>query len=168
MAMTSSANSQCLLIADQLRRAFVGDAWHGPNIHELLKDVTAEQANSRPLTAVHSIWELALHIGVWVRAGMDSMQGKPMPAFVENMRPEDNWPLIKDSSTAAWKSATDKLFRTAEEMAAAIETFGDHRLGETVPGRDYDFTYLLHGIVQHSLYHAGQIAILKKALQTPA
>ena len=45
----------------------------------------------------------------------------------------------------------------------AIEKFGDERLQETVPGRKYDYYYLFHGIVQHSLYHGGQIALLKKA-----
>jgi DinB superfamily len=168
MVRTSGNNSECLLIADQLRRAFVGEAWHGPCLRELLGDVGDKQANSRPVTAAHTIWEITLHIEVWVRAARASMQGKPMPAFVENMAPEVNWPWIKATGAAAWKSATAKLVQTAEELAAAIEQFGDERLGETVPGRNYDFTHLLHGIVQHSLYHGGQIAILKKALETPA
>jgi uncharacterized damage-inducible protein DinB len=155
-------------MADQLRRAFAGNAWHGPNIQELLKDVTNEQANARPITAVHSIWELTLHIEVWVRAATASIQGKPIPAYVENMRPEDNWPVIRDTSVGGWNQTRRNVLRSAEELASAIEKFGDERLGETVPGRDYDFTQLFHGIVQHSLYHAGQIAILKKTLQTPA
>jgi len=49
-------------------------------------------------------------------------------------------------------------------LAAAIEDFDDAKLQDTVPGRQYDFYYLFHGIVQHSLYHGGQIAMLKKAL----
>ncbi len=57
--------------------------------------------------------------------------------------------------------------RGGKELAAAVEKFGDERLGETVPGRNYAFYNLFHGIVQHSIYHGGQIAILKKALGTP-
>ena len=57
------------------------------------------------------------------------------------------------------------VFATNEEMAQAIEGFDDARLAETVPGRNYDFYQLLHGMTQHALYHGGQIALLKKAVQ---
>lgn len=163
MATVTSTHTECARIADQLRRAFDGDAWHGPSLHDLLSEVTHEQANARPLAAAHSIWELTLHIEVWTKAAMASMRGVPIPAFVENMPPEQNWPLIPASGASAWKAAVENTLLAAKELADAIEGFGDERLGDTVPGRDYGFYNLFHGIVQHSLYHAGQIAILKKA-----
>jgi len=46
---------------------------------------------------------------------------------------------------------------------STVAGLSDHRLRETVPGKRYDFYHMLHGIAQHELYHAGQIAILKKA-----
>src|SRR6185312_2331521 len=168
MATTTAANTECVRIADQLRNSFAGDAWHGPSIQELLSDVTAEQAYAHPVATAHSIWELVLHIGVWTRLAAASTDGIPMPAFVENMPPEQNWPLIKDSGPEAWKTAKDETLHAADELAAVIEQFGDDRLGETVPGRSYGFYKLFHGIVQHSLYHAGQVAILKRAVQAPA
>ena len=168
MATTTVTNAECVRIADQLRSAFAGDAWHGPSIQKLLSDVSAQQANAHPAATAHSIWELVLHIGVWTRLATASTRGIPMPPFVENMPPEQNWPLIKDSGPVAWKAAVDETLRAADELAAVIEHFGDDRLGETVPGRNYAFYKLFHGIVQHSLYHGGQIAILKKALQAPA
>jgi hypothetical protein len=73
---------------------------------------------------------------------------------------------VSDKSPAAWKATTDKLFHTAEQLSRAIEGFGDERLKDMVPGRSgphFDFYYLFHGIVQHSLYHGGQIAMLKKS-----
>jgi uncharacterized damage-inducible protein DinB len=167
MATTTVSNAECLRIAEQLRRAFAGDAWHGPSLHELLADVSNEQANSRPLAAAHSIWELTLHIGKWIGHAHASMRGVPMPPFVENMPPEQNWPAIKDVGSAAWKQTVHNTLRGGEELASAIENFGDERLGETVPGRNYPVYNLFHGIVQHSIYHGGQIAILKKALRTP-
>jgi DinB superfamily len=167
MSTTTATNTECTRIADQLRRAFAGEAWHGPSLHELLSDVNSRQANSRPLAAAHSIWELSLHIGIWIGHAQASMRGVPMPPFVDNMPPEQNWPAIKDSGPAAWKQTVDNTLRGGKELAAAVEKFGDERLGETVPGRNYAFYNLFHGIVQHSIYHGGQIAILKKALGTP-
>lgn len=67
-------------------------------------------------------------------------------------------------SDEAWTAAVENLFRNAEQLANAITSFEDGRLEEAAPGRQYSFYFLFHGIVQHSLYHAGQIAILKKAL----
>jgi hypothetical protein len=96
------------------------------------------------------------------------MRGVPMPPFVEDMPPEQNWPLIRAASASAWKTTLENTLRAGNELASAIEHFGDDRLGETVPGRDYGFYNLFHGIVQHTLYHGGQIAILKRGLHTPA
>lgn len=167
MADTTATSTECSRIAEQLRRAFAGEAWHGPSLSELLSDVNNKQANSRPLAAAHSIWELTLHIGMWIKHAHASMRGVAMPPFVENMPQEQNWPEIKDPGPAAWRQTVDNTLHVGEELAAATENFGDERLGETVPGRDYAFYNLFHGIVQHSIYHGGQIAILKKAVSTP-
>ena len=63
-------------IADQLRRAFYGSAWHGPAVLELVKDVDAKAAAARPIADAHSIWELLLHIEAWDRAGLIRLSGK--------------------------------------------------------------------------------------------
>lgn len=63
-------------IADQLRRAFDGSAWHGPALLELLKDVDSAAAAAKPLPEVHSIWELVLHIAVWDDAGLRRLDGE--------------------------------------------------------------------------------------------
>ena len=52
-------------IADQLKRAYAGPAWHGPSLSELLKEVDAQRAAAHPLPGTHSIWELVLHIAAW-------------------------------------------------------------------------------------------------------
>ena len=152
-------NSECLRIADQLRRAFDGKAWHGLSLRELLSDVQATQAHAHPISGAHSIWELVLHIDVWTRAALGATQGQAMAKIVGTA---EDWQLVAEASPEAWNGAVERLFQVKDQLAAAIEQFGDGRLTETVPGRQYDFYYLFHGIVQHSLYHAGQIALLKK------
>ena len=72
--------------------------------------------------------------------------------------------MVADCSAAAWTAATDRLFESAQLLAKAIDEFTDARLQDIVPGRDYDFYYAFHGIVQHSLFHGGQIAMLKRAV----
>jgi len=156
-------NAESLRIADQLRRAFTGDAWHGSPVRDLLAGVTSEQACARPLRHVHNIWELVLHIDVYLHVAFDATQEIPMPKLYGTER---DWPALRDDSGAAWVAAQDQMFQNAERLGKAIEQFDDAKLKDTVPGRPYDFYYLFHGIVQHSLYHGGQIAMLKKALST--
>ena len=45
-----------------------------------------------------------------------------------------------------------------------LDTKGDKFLSEDVDYREYNFRFLLHGIIQHDIYHIGQIAYLKKLL----
>jgi len=153
--------SECLRIADQLRRAFSGDPWHGSPLRDLLAGINAEQACLRPLPSAHTIWELVLHIEIYVNAAYEAIQVVPMPRLFGT---EKDWPKVADAREGAWSGATDRLLQSSERLARAIDRFTDERLQETVPGRDYDFYYLFHGIVQHSLYHGGQIAMLKRAV----
>src|SRR5216684_1939280 len=67
--------SESARIADQLRRAFEGAAWHGPALLELLDDVDAATAAAKALPNVHSIWELVLHVAVWDAAACRRLAG---------------------------------------------------------------------------------------------
>jgi uncharacterized damage-inducible protein DinB len=154
-------NSETARIADQLRRAFRGEAWHGPSLLDLLAEIAPEQARARPLRSAHSIWELVLHIDIYLQVCFEATRGTPMPELYGTGR---DWPALTADSADAWFDAQDRLFQNAENLAQAVEKFDDAKLQDTVPGRSYDFYYLFHGIVQHSLYHGGQIAILKKAV----
>ena len=146
-------------IADQLRRAHQGEAWHGPSLEEILKDVTAEAAIRRPIAASHNIWEIVLHIGVWESIVRRRLSGE----VVLGLTPEQDWPPVSDSSESSWKSALEELRHGHEHLQQAIARLADRQLGEPVPGMGYNVYLMLHGAVQHTLYHAGQIAILKKA-----
>jgi hypothetical protein len=154
-------NAECRRIADQLRRAFSGDPWHGSPIRDLLEGITGEQACAHPLPSAHNIWDLVLHIEVYLDVALKATEGTPMPRLFGT---EQDWPTATDRSAPAWPGTMQRLLESCERLAQAIDEFADQRLQDSVPGREYDFYYLLHGIVQHSLYHAGQIAMLKKAV----
>jgi len=153
------ANREVERIADQLRRAFEGNAWHGPALSEILSDVTSEQAAKKPLCAAHSIWEIVLHIAVWESAVRRRLVGE----VIDELPPEEDWPPVKDTSENAWQSILESLKQGNRQLQQAISEFRDERLSEPVPAKGYSMYVMLHGVVQHDLYHAGQIAILKKA-----
>jgi hypothetical protein len=74
-----------------------------------------------------------------------------------------NFPLVSKASEAAWRKTIAQTKRIHETLVKIVASLPDSRLSERVPGKRYDFYHLLHGVAQHELYHAGQIAILKKA-----
>src|SRR5229473_3335122 len=145
-------------IADQLRRAFDGTAWHGPSLMELLRDVDAATAAARPLPRVHSIWELVLHVAAWDAAGFRRLGGETV-----QLTGTANFPVVPRPAEAAWRKAVAHVKRTHDVLVKTVSALPESRLRERVPGKRYDFYFMLHGIAQHELYHAGQIAVLKKA-----
>ena len=145
-------------IQDQLRRAFEGPAWHGPSLHELLSNVPASKAAARPIEGAHSIWELVLHIIAWERVVVRRLAGET----IDKLSPAEDWPAINDTGERAWSEAQAQLQAAHQELHEAIGKFPEARLGDKVSGK-YPYYGLLHGVIQHNLYHAGQIAILKKA-----
>lgn len=145
-------------IADQLRRAFYGSAWHGPSLMELLKNVDAQTAAAKPLADVHSIWELLLHIAAWDDAGLQRLAGHKC-----QLKGRKNFPGVPEPSEAKWRSAIESARETHDLLVKTVAGLSPKQLRETVPAKRYDFYHMLHGITQHELYHAGQIAILKKA-----
>jgi uncharacterized damage-inducible protein DinB len=148
-------------LADQIRRAFEGDAWHGDSVLELLKGVDARIAAAHPIKNAHSIWELVLHVAAW-----DDAVRRRTGGTAVTLSDAQNFPPVKDSSDGAWRKAIEHAKLAHNELAQAVAAFPDSRLQEQVPGkteRYYNFFYMFSGIVQHELYHAGQIALLKKA-----
>jgi uncharacterized damage-inducible protein DinB len=148
-------------LADQARRAFHGEAWHGDCVLEILQGVDSGTAYAHPIPNAHSIWELLLHIAAWDGAVIRRAAGNAV-----ELRDEENFPPVTDSSEAAWRKAVEQATQTHDDLVKVIAVFPDARLQERVPGKTqpyYNFFYMFAGIVQHELYHAGQIALLKKA-----
>jgi len=146
-------------LAEQLRNAFAGEAWHGPALLELLAEVDSATAAAHPFPGVHSIWELVLHIAAWD----DAVNRRIVLGKALQLNDAKNFPPVDDTSAAAWKKAVEEATQTHGQLLKTVEALPDQRLSERVPGKNYDIRFMLEGVAQHELYHAGQIAILKKA-----
>lgn len=155
-------NTECNRIALQLASTINGEAWYGDSLRQILEGVTAKQALARPIPNAHSIWELVYHVDAWVKFALGAIQGTPIPAWPA-MPKEQDWPPVTATSDDAWKAALNSFFSDHLKMVEAIKGFTDERLDATVPGRTYNFYQLFQSTTQHAVYHAGQIALLKKA-----
>jgi uncharacterized damage-inducible protein DinB len=146
-------------IVDQLRRAFEGNAWSGPSVLEVLAGVATKQAAAKPVPGAHSIWENVLHIGT----DHDVVKRRLLGEVIVELRPDQDWPPAPDPTPDAWTQAVEHLKRTHQQLLETVAALAPERLQEVVPGKGYSVYVMLHGVAQHALYHAGQIAMLRKA-----
>jgi len=148
-------------ILDQLHRAYEGPAWHGPALREVLAGVTWQTAALRPIPGAHTIWELVLHLTVWISVPTRRLEGAEIPTLPA----DEDWPAPPAPSESAWREALDRLADRQRDLESAVRDLPDDRLREKVLGDiPYSIYTMLHGVVQHNLYHAGQIALLKKGI----
>ncbi len=145
-------------IREQLRRAYEGPAWHGPSVKELLDGVTASKAAARPLASAHSIWEIVLHIAAWEEGARRRLAGDRA-----QLSTEEDWPTLSGTSEAAWRVTLELLERNYRGLSDAISGLDEARLDEPILEGMSSVYVTLHGVIQHCLYHAGQLALLKRA-----
>ena len=144
-------------IIDQLKRAFEGEAWHGPSVLEIIEGITSQQAAARPFNGIHSIWEIVLHIAAWEHAILRRLNGDRA-----QLPTEEDWPSVAATSDEAWERTRQALRKGHNDLRSAITRLDDSQLDQPIIEGMPSVYVTLHGIVQHDLYHAGQIAILKK------
>jgi uncharacterized damage-inducible protein DinB len=154
-------------LIDQLQREYDGTPWHGPSLTQILDGITAEQAARRVAAAAHSIWEILLHMTAWKREVTRRLQGHTAG------EPEvGDWPVTGEASQARWQAAQKDHARAQQELIAALRALDDQGLAAKVEGdtavsigAGISKAATVYGILQHDTYHAGQIALLKRALQ---
>ncbi|HTW22230.1 MAG TPA: DinB family protein [Candidatus Baltobacteraceae bacterium] len=146
-------------ILDQMDRAFSGDAWHGPPLMRLLDGFSAEDASKHAVPHAHSIWELVHHIGSWNSIVQHRLQGETVDVTAQL-----DWPPVWEVSEPSWKRALENLAESRSRLRGVAAALRDDQLDEKVGTTDVSRYQILHGVIQHDLYHAGQIAVLKKAL----
>ena len=131
---------------------------------EILDGVTHEQAARRPPNGAHSIWELVLHMTGWRNEVARRATGQPAgePAG-------GDYPEAGEATAARWKAALEALDASHASLAVVVKGMSDADLLRPTNdprnrplGTGVSYYELLHGIVQHDAYHAGQIAVLKR------
>jgi uncharacterized damage-inducible protein DinB len=153
-------------LIDQFRRAHDGDPWHGSPVRAILDGVTPAQAAARPIAEAHSIWELVLHMAGWRNEVARRATGQPAA------EPEaGDYPRVGDPSAARWRAALEALDAAHRNLVAVTRKIDDAQMLRPTSdprnrplGTGVTYYEMLHGIVQHDAYHAGQIALLKKML----
>ena len=149
-------------ILDLLDRAYRAKAWHGPALLESLDGVNARLAAKHPVRGAHSIWELVEHVASWNDFVAQRLSGRA-PVIT----PEGNFPPVPVTTPRAWKATLRRLGRTQAKFRREVARFPKAKLGRRRPKTSTTWNVLIHGQIQHQLYHAGQITLMRRGLGKP-
>lgn len=157
------------LLLSLIDEAYEKKTWHGPNLRQSIRGVSAAQAAWRPAPGAHNIWELTLHAAYWkyvirrkiegARAGAPARDaGQKRGSFALKgsnffARPENG-----NATEAAWRSDRELLDREHRALAAAVRKFsGGPHSQKLLRG--------IYGVAFHDVYHAGQIRLLRRLME---
>lgn len=155
-------NQEITLLIHQLNETFEGDPWFGRSVNAILNEVTEDIAFEKP-AGQHSIVELVWHMITWKEFTINCLQPeqeKSLKDFEEN-----DWRVLDHSDKSLFKNGIKKFQEAHKKLLEILNLQQDSLLEKNVPGRNYNFRKLLYGIVQHDIYHLGQVAYIKKILE---
>lgn len=155
-------NKEVQSIIASLRETLDGDPWYGRSIDAIFKEVDPTSVFINPEEKGHAIIELLYHMITWagfVQSRLEDEDPQKNTAAFEAI----DWREI-DPTVHTWKNGVQELKATHEKIIELLQSKNDDFLASPVRERKYNMGYLLRGLIQHNIYHLGQIAYVKKLL----
>jgi hypothetical protein len=149
--------SEIQRILDHYDGVLNGAPWHGDPIYQILDGVSAEQASARPLAGRHTIWEIVMHMTFWEGVVIKRLAGL-RAGLVEEL----NFPAMPAATAANWKKTLDEFRASNQDFREALARLEPARLNELTAAGKRTYYGEAHGIIEHHVYHAGQVVLLKK------
>jgi len=138
-------------------RVMNGKPWHGDSVWATLEGISADQAGRRQVASAHTIWQLVLHMTFWETEVLRRLQGLPGRS-VRKL----NFPVVSENSPGDWKRTLADFRQSNAAFRQGLKNVDSSRLDKPLAGRTKPLYVELHGVIQHHLYHAGQIALLRR------
>ena len=152
-------NKEIQTIISSLEEVLSGEPWYGRSVYALLKQINPSMAYMMPGNNTHSPVDLIYHMLTWTQFTLAAVEEKP-DHEVQGFEDLD-WRHI-NTSEHSWEKGIKEFRETNELLATLLKTKEDTFLNKIVPARKYNYRYLLNGLIQHHIYHTGQIAYCAK------
>lgn len=149
-------------IIRQLEEIYSGKPWYGNSITEVFNSIGEADAARRLIPEGHSIVDLIYHMITWRYFAITQLQGDKN----YDVQPNDknDWREINYDNKNLLTDALSEFDRIHKQLIAELTNFDDDMVESVVPARDFSFKFLLTGLIQHDIYHLGQISLLRSAL----
>lgn len=146
----------------QMKETLEGDNWVDENFKKKLDGLNEEDVFKRPIPEMHSVAELVSHIIVWKQEVLSRLRGNDPKLSMES---SENWKDNDELREKRWKALKSQLFKSQDELIKFLTDKNDDFLTGNGYAKGYTYKYLVDGIVQHDMYHLGQLGITIKLLK---
>ncbi len=157
-------NNKLKSMVKALSEVFEGEPWYGESVMRKLENVPYVIGYKTCIPESHSVSQIVGHLIAWKNFAAEKL--KDNKEYSIKMDTEQDWPEIKIESQEEWEALKRELVAAQSRIYEALnEKKNDTFLSEKVPGKEYDFEYLLRGVLQHDIYHLGQIGLIESQLK---
>src|SRR5688572_11134899 len=146
-------------ITELFEDLYNGEPWIDMTLKGVLKKVTAKQAAKRISPKYNSVWEIVNHIIKWRVHVLGRLNGEPFMVGNDNY-----FEKIIDKSDKAWKVTLIQLEDSQKQWVEFLRKLKDSGLDKINPRSGKSYYWHIHAIIQHDVYHLGQIVMLTKTL----
>lgn len=147
-------------IISNLERVLTGQPWYGEAVMPMLRKIHPAVVYINPKNS-HAAIEILYHMINWAQFTLNRLQQKQEEDLIDSE--ESDWRII-DPKKHTWEKGLNEFEQVHKQIVAELQTKDDSFLKEMVDYREYNFRFLLNGLIQHNIYHLGQIAYLKNLL----
>ena len=151
-------------LKQQLEKVLSGNPWYGNSVYNIIEQLSFEAAYEKPAGSVHNIAAIVLHMLSWTEEVIDRMNG------MEAQQPSSgDWPDPGTPDEEKWQQYVNDLTLVSVNLLGIIENYPEEEWNDLVKGTTENdegttFEDLVVGLIQHHVYHAGQIAILNRII----
>ncbi|HTH30789.1 MAG TPA: DinB family protein [Lacibacter sp.] len=153
-------NKEIQSIITNLERVLTGEPWYGEAVMPMLRKIHPAVVYINPENS-HAAIEILYHMITWAEFTLHRLQKKP--DYDPQTSEEMDWRMI-DPKVHTWKKGMNEFEQLHKQIVTELQTKDDAFLSEMVDYREYNFRFMLNGLIQHNIYHLGQIAFLKNLL----
>jgi uncharacterized damage-inducible protein DinB len=154
-------NKEIQYLITTLQNTLHGEPWYGRSAFGILEAVDPSMVYIKPEESEHSMIELLYHMITWAEFTIKRVEREQiddMAAF-EKL----DWREIKPA-VHTWEKGLEQFRQIHEQLIERLHTKDDGFLGEQVEYREYNFRYLLNGLIHHNIYHLGQVMYVSKLI----
>jgi uncharacterized damage-inducible protein DinB len=153
-------------LAHELTNVLSGNPWYGSSVYEIVEGISFEAAYEKPPGSVHNVAEILLHMIAWTEEIIDRMNGLP-----SGQPTSGDWPETGKPDEQKWKNYVQDLKLVNVNLIGVIQRFPMEQWSEPINseknrelGIEVSYEALINGLIQHHIYHSGQIALLNRII----
>lgn len=152
------SNSKILYYTNRFQEIFNGNPWYGETVEAKLSDVTDATAFVRPVPNAHAVGEIVSHMIYWRKALISKLEGG---TFKTSMESPDNWKALETLKAMGWEKLKSEFDESQKKITSLLGKQSDDFLLTTY-SQGTSMESLIQGIIDHDVYHLGQIGLVKK------